>query len=210
MKKGIILQTFTLLLVCVAFYGCVPDFEETTGNIRGKIVDSQSDEPMQGVTVSISPGGTSSVTGSDGIFEFLNLSPSQYSLQAQKAGYKTNYKQISILAGETGIGDMSLTPLQTTSSVKIVPENLDFGKNETDMTFEIQNHGNDGSIKWNISGVEATWIRVNPTSGEIGQGMSASVKISVDRSMLINENTTTFIQVNIPGGSKSVKIRATK
>lgn len=210
MKKSFVLQAITLFIIGVAVVGCVRDIEESKGNIRGRIIDSHSNEPLQGVNISVSPGGLSSVTGSDGTYEFINLDPGQYSIQAQKAGYKANYKQISILAGETGVGDMTLTPLQTTSSVQILPESLDFGKTETDMTFEIKNHGNDGSIKWNISGVEATWIRVNPTSGEIGQGMSASVKISVDRSMLDNEISTAFIQVNIPGGSKSVKISATK
>lgn len=210
MQKNFIFQISKLLLLCLVFTGCVDTVADTKGNIRGKVVDSLTDEPIQGVTVTISPGGTSSVTGNDGSFEFIDLSPAQYSLQAQKSGYKTNYKQISIFAGENGVGDMTLTPLQTTSYVKVVPEFLDFGKDETDITFEIINHGNDGSIKWSISGVDAPWISIIPTSGEIGQGMSASVKVAVDRELLPKDVNTTFIQVNVPGGSKSVKITVIK
>lgn len=199
-----------LVLLCVSTVSCNPDEVDMKGNIRGKIVDALTDEPLQGVSITVSPKGESTVTGNDGTFEFVDLTPAQYSLQAQKSGYKTNYKQITIYAGETGIGDMSLTPIQTTNAIRINPESLDFEKTETDMTFEILNNGNIGNVKWNISGVEATWIKVSPLSGEIGQGMSASIRVTIDRSLLSNEVNTTFIQVNYPGGSKSVKITASK
>ncbi len=210
MKKNSLALLFNIVIICVAIIGCSPDIEDTKGNIRGKIVDSMTDEPLQGVTVTISPKGESTVTGNDGTFEFVDLTPSQYSIQAQKDGYKTNYKQISIFAGETGIGDMSLTPILTTNAIQIRPECLDFEKTETEMTFEILNQGNIGNVKWNISGVESSWIKVSPLSGEVGQGLSASIKVSVDRNLLMNEVNTTFIHVNFPGGSKSVKIIASK
>lgn len=199
-----------LMLISLCLVECVKEEIDSKGNIRGKVVDALTDEPLQGVNITVSPKGYSSVTGNDGVFEIVDLDPGQYSVQAQKSGYKTNYKQITIYAGETGVGDMSLTPLQTTSAVQIKPESLNFGKKETEMTFEITNYGNYGSIKWNMSGVEPSWIKVTPFSGEIGQGMSSSVKVSIERSFLVDEISTTYVQVNYPGGSKSVKVTVEK
>lgn len=203
--------TISLMLICFCISGCTSEeIIDTTGNIRGKVVDALTDEPLQGVTMTISPKGVSTVTGNDGTFEFVDLAPAQYSIQAQKTGYKTNYKQLSINAGETGIGDMSLAPIQMTNAVQIKPDNLEFGRNESEKIFEMSNYGNVGSLKWNISGVEASWLRITPLSGEIGQGMSISVKVSIDRAFLTEETSTTFIQVNFPGGSKSIKITVEK
>ena len=40
------------------------------------------------------------MTGSDGLFEFLELSPQQYTITVQKADYQTNRKTITAVVGE--------------------------------------------------------------------------------------------------------------
>lgn len=63
---------------------CAKDEMVYTGNIMGKVTDANSGEVLQGVTVTITPSGASRTTGSDGYFEFRDLDPKQYEIQARK------------------------------------------------------------------------------------------------------------------------------
>ena len=73
--------------------------EKTTGQIQGIITNANTNEPIQGVNISLSPTGLSAVTGSDGRYEFINLEPGQYTVQGMKAGFESNTKSINIVAG---------------------------------------------------------------------------------------------------------------
>ena len=195
------------ILLLLFLYSCSSSEPDIYGTIRGKIVSTLNDEPLQGVNVTLSPGSYSTVTGADGCFEFVDLEPGQYSLQAQKSDYKTNYKQITTVAGQVVSGDLSLTPLQTTSSVEVAPSELDFGTTQTELTFDIRNTGNIGSIEWSISGIDVDWLQVNPMKGTTGQGMASTVKVALNRALLTVQSVT-YLTVNIPGGSNSVRIIA--
>lgn len=197
---------YIIFLVGV-FYSCASDEINTLGSIRGKIVSSSNDEPLQGANVTLSPGSYSTITGTDGSFEFIDLTPKQYSLQAQKSDHKSNYKQITVIAGQVASGDLSLIPLQTTSFVKVSPTELDFGSLQTDMIFNIKNTGNTGAIEWSISGIDVKWLQVNPIKGTTGQSMDSNIKVTVNRSFLL-EKSSTYFTVNIPGGSISIHVIA--
>ena len=57
-RKNIIESMKLLLLLCVGllYVGCDgPDPVESKGSVSGKVTDSRTGEPLQGVTVSISP-----------------------------------------------------------------------------------------------------------------------------------------------------------
>lgn len=71
---------------------CSEEETDTTGTIYGRLTDAISNEPIAGANIQITPGGKSTVTGSDGSFEFRDMEAGQYKLQAQKYGYQTNYK----------------------------------------------------------------------------------------------------------------------
>lgn len=202
---GIIGFVFLLLLGA-----CSNSEYDLQGSVRGHIVNALDEEPIQGVSVTISPGGKSAITGSDGYFEFLDLEPGQYSLQAQKAEFKTNYKQLSVVSGQVTSGDLSLTPLQTTSSIEISPLQLDFGLSNTEMVANIRNTGNSGSLEWTISGISVDWLTISPLQGTTGKGMVSTVRISVIRESLSTTTATTYFTVNYPGGSTSIRVSVSK
>ena len=88
------------LLMLLLMLSCAKDEEDLTGSIYGKVTDAQSGEVLQGATVTLTPGGISRTTGSDGTYEFLNLEPGQYQVEAKKADYVTNTKSISVVTAK--------------------------------------------------------------------------------------------------------------
>ncbi|MCR5037504.1 MAG: carboxypeptidase-like regulatory domain-containing protein [Bacteroidales bacterium] len=69
--------------------------------ITGTVYDFDTGDPIQSATVTLSPSGKSTFTGSDGFFEFLDLDNNQYTVGAQKSGYGYNNKTVNTIAGET-------------------------------------------------------------------------------------------------------------
>lgn len=108
-------KIYLALFVFLLLGACAKDIEVFTGNIQGKVTDAVSGEVLQGVSVSITPSGNSKTTGSDGAFEFLDLEPKQYELQAKKEGYEPNSKTITVITGSTISGDIQLTPQKKTT-----------------------------------------------------------------------------------------------
>lgn len=189
----------------LSFASCATDEAELTGDIFGRITDSKSGEPVSSVTVTLTPGGKSTITGVDGTFLYSGVTPGQYSLQAQKEGYNTNYKQIAIVAGETASGDMALTRAAVSQNVEISPSELLFGNDITEQYFTIKNVGHAGDISWNIAGLDVDWMTVAPKSGTTGLGNTSIVKVTVDRTGL-TETVSSIITINLPGGSEAVRV----
>lgn len=103
-------KIFLFALLAVLFVGCTEDEYTLFGTISGTVTDINTGEPIGNVSLTISPSGKSSVTGSDGNYEFVDLEATQYKIQARHANYKTDTKTVNVLAGETVRGDMQLTP----------------------------------------------------------------------------------------------------
>ncbi|MCM1041173.1 MAG: carboxypeptidase-like regulatory domain-containing protein [Bacteroides sp.] len=71
------------------------------GAIYGTIADYvDTEKPIPEAYVTLSPGGKSVLSGEDGTFEFPDLEPQQYTITVQKAGYQTNRKSLTVVAGE--------------------------------------------------------------------------------------------------------------
>ena len=74
---------------------------EMFGAISGTVIDLEKGEPIEGALVTLSPTGMNVYTGSDGRFEFHDLdAPRQYTITAQKTGYCTNRKTVTIIQGD--------------------------------------------------------------------------------------------------------------
>ncbi len=72
MKKGIILTSITTLAILIAFIftTCKKAPPEIHGDINGTVYEEGTTNALQGVTIVLSPTGTTKTTGSDGKFEF--------------------------------------------------------------------------------------------------------------------------------------------
>ena len=64
-------RLFYILLAGLLFVACDDINEEIpVGRISGSVSDKTTGEPVATVSATLSPGGNSTVTGSDGSFEF--------------------------------------------------------------------------------------------------------------------------------------------
>lgn len=97
MRKVLFLFTLCLSLL---FGGCAKRIIDTTITIYGTVIDADSQYPLDGVLITLSPGAKNKYTGNDGYFEFANMDQQQYTLSAQKEGYHTDRKSVNANSGE--------------------------------------------------------------------------------------------------------------
>ena len=207
--KTKITNYYVTLLFILLYAACAKDEVDLTGDIYGKVTDSQTGEYVKGATVTLTPGGISKTTGNDGAFEFLDLEPKQYEIQVRKADYENNSKTVSVITGKTISGDMDLTPVKKEAKIELSVSSLNFGKTNSSLSFDITNKGN-AKFNWNISGLEKIdWLEVAPATGTLEAGKSNAVQVTVHRELLTENSETTLI-VNADKESVSLKITAEK
>jgi len=106
MKKIIYLVTAAALL----FFSCTEKVNET-GSIYGIITDKIDGEPMRAAGVELFKGEnllTKAVTGSEGNYEFNNLSNGQYILKVTVHGYRDIEYNVLVNSGTPARADMQL------------------------------------------------------------------------------------------------------
>ena len=91
-------------------FSCSKEEQDSFGSLYGLVTDNLTGNPLGNVTVTLSPGGTTKLTGSDGMFEYSELAPQQYTITVQKSGYHTNRKFASAVAGENTQVNITMTP----------------------------------------------------------------------------------------------------
>ncbi|MBQ7661840.1 MAG: carboxypeptidase regulatory-like domain-containing protein [Prevotella sp.] len=106
MKKILLLCLMALPL----FLSCTKEENDSFGTLYGVVSDVKTGSPLDNVTVTLSPGGTTKLTGSDGLFEYSELTPQQYTITVQKTGYQTNRKTLSAVVGEKTEANITMTP----------------------------------------------------------------------------------------------------
>lgn len=206
---GNLILSGVLLFFCSLFQSCTKDEVETTGTIYGIVNDADNDEPLQGAAVSLKPTGKTTNTGSDGSYEFQDMEPGQYTIQIKKTGYKTNTKQITVIAGEKASGDMMLK--KGDFAIRLSTAVLNFGSQSTSKTFTVQNIGTSGkSISWSVTKAStADWLSVMPASGSTASAKESTVVVNVDRDK-IKKDETAILLVEGEGESHSVEISVAK
>ncbi len=84
--------------------GKVSDVEVTLecayGSIKGAVKDTQG-ASVENCLVSIYPGGNTILTGADGIIEFKDLTPGEYTLTFKKGGFADKTQKVTVVAGKT-------------------------------------------------------------------------------------------------------------
>ncbi|MDO5420400.1 MAG: LamG-like jellyroll fold domain-containing protein [Bacteroides sp.] len=202
MNKLIVKAGIMLLLIIVG--ACTSSEEDTTGSIYGKVTDNKSGEVLQGVTITLTPGGLSRTTGSDGTYEFLDLKAQQYQVQAQKAEYVTNTKSVNVLVGQAASGDMRLTPEKKDAEITITPSSLNFGSTQEEMSVTITNNGNT-ETEWTLELGSNSWLSANPKAGRIGSNKTQSIVFSVNRDKL-GESKSVVVNLSAFGNSFPISV----
>lgn len=168
------------LVLCVLLMGaCAKDIVKLTGDIKGMVKDYDNSRLIENCEVTITPGGYTTITNSNGAWEYTNLEPGEYTLTFRKAGYNDESRKISIVSGQTANLDILM---RAKSPFDISESYYDFGDYTSEHTFICYNNSN-GVSDYEIYNFPE-WITSNKKSGSISSGSSDTFRLSVDRNKL--------------------------
>lgn len=197
MKKYRILYIICLLLII----SCAKDIIDLSGSIEGIVKDNVTSEPLQGVSITLSPSGKSATTGNDGRYSFPELDAGNYSIEFSKVGYEANKKEVTVLAGKPMQVDAMLNKI--TNALIVNPTTLNFGDLETSKTLFVYSLEQLGDIRYTIK-VDADWISLSKSDGN-ATSTGDKITITIDRSKLSIGNyeknitvTSSYGEVVIP------------
>ena len=202
-------------LICIMLAGllctaCADDIQEevTVGRISGVVSDKNTGEPVATVSAVLSPGGNSTVTGSDGSFEFVDLSPGEYTVNINKEGYKSNDKVVTVAANQTTQAHLLIERIPAVITADRTE--LDFGKDYgvNTLSFNIVNN-NYEKLSWEMVN-NCGWITdVSPKSGSLDYGKTGTIIVKIDRDLLADGNNTTVLVLSTEGvGSTEITVKA--
>ena len=121
MKKGVFFF-FGIAILFGLFQSCDSKDQEITGGIYGVVTDKATGEPIKSAGVTLSPNGSTTVTGSDGHFEFTNLAHGGYAVIINKTDYKEfTSGMIVVENGQTTHVDVQIEKLPP--SFEVTPKN---------------------------------------------------------------------------------------
>lgn len=109
MNKLMLAASLAIVLLCSG--SCSNDEHDFYSTLYGTVSDSRSGDPVNAASIILSPGSKTTVSGSDGHYEFTDLEVEQYTITVQKDGYATNRKTVSAVSGESVRADIPLTPV---------------------------------------------------------------------------------------------------
>lgn len=157
---------------------------DLTGSITGTVKDYDDGGLISNCQITMSPGGLSKNTGTDGQFEFEDVSPGIYSLTFKKSGYEDETKSVSVIAGK--ISSLPVTLKALKANMAVSESKLEFGASVTTKSFTVSNTGK-GNLEWNVV-KNADWLTCTPVEGTVSPSQSATLVVTVDRQGLERGN----------------------
>ncbi|MBO6025669.1 MAG: virulence RhuM family protein [Bacteroidales bacterium] len=216
MKTKCFFRIAALLVLCCVMIGCGKD--NKPGSIVGTVTDYSSGEPVAKANVQLRPGGETTLTGSDGMYEFLDVAAGSYFITVSKAEYTDLIDDyvIEVKDGKMVRRDVQIQKRPATMHIydneSQELSELDFGSDGgvTQKSFSIFNGGTQ-AINFTITKT-ANWIsNISQTSGTIGMGVTCTIVVTINREMLASgDNITTLLVTASEGGSKELTIKAKK
>jgi hypothetical protein len=140
----------------------------TTGSLSGRVVDSASQAPLSGVSITVaSPSQTeTAVTDAAGRFSFVSLAPDTYAVTAKKDGFDT-----TSLPGVTVFADQTQTI--TVALVKTVAV---LGKVNVTASGGLVRPGTTADV-YSVSGANASAAGAAAGTGNLNQAYSAMASV---------------------------------
>lgn len=182
---------------------CSAPIVDTFGSISGVVLDEKTNDPLAGVTVSLTPSGHSQVTDKEGTFQFENLEPAEYTLTFTMKGYDGANRKTTVKAGASSSVHVTLSPLQYKLSVE--PSILDFGKVQTSIKITITNQGTK-SVAYDVTSSNK-WLNLSKSSGVVSSVDYITAVVS--REGLSAGNYDATITFDISGSQTVVPVKMT-
>ena len=193
---------FVIVMVAFASSCGSSDPVDISGSIIGTVYDGEKNEPLQGVKMTLSPLGKSTTTSQSGTYSFTDINAGSYTVQAEKSGYRTDSRSVTINVGDNGPFDFHLMP--SSAGLQVSQLTLDFGNDNTTLTLDLKNTGS-ATLNWQIS-ENIEWLQCTPTSGSIAPNSTASVIVNVDRTGLERGSYTQSLAISSNAGSAVVTV----
>lgn len=185
-----------------------------TGTIHGVVTDYATGEPIKNAGVTLMPIGNTTITGSEGQFQFDNLEPRTYQLMIQKTGYEiltTTNLQLSLGAIIPQNLQMTVMPpsLKVLDDKRNPIDTLFFGVGVLDDNVRLFNILNDGveDLNWEVLS-NSRWIKsIQPQSGVLKTTETVGVIVEINRSIMTNiEGELSSLHVVTDNGSKEIML----
>lgn len=209
MKNHSIIKLAALLYICCSMVGClkidVDNLDDivnsTKGSIYGTVTDFVTGDPVSNVNVRLNPNGETTLTGSDGIYQFDNVEFGQYWLSLSKYGYEDLDDDYVIVIQENQSARRDVQIKSSVSSFQVLMNGqqedvLDFGKDPSlnVLNFLIVNQGAtemliniEGSNNWISLPYNMHQIHIKPNEG-------FTAKVEIKRSLLnVGENVGNLV-----------------
>lgn len=166
------------------------------GSIVGCVKDYNDARLISNCQVSLSPGGKTFTTSTDGKYEFNGLTPGEYSLSFSKSGYTEDSKSVTVKAGEATTADCLL---KAKSSFSLSETSYDFGDLEDNKTFYCYNNSS-SDCSYSISNIP-DWLSFSKTEGTVRYDSNDSFTVTVDRTKVGEGAYTQTVNVAFSGKS---------
>lgn len=205
--KAIRVLFATLVAICA--WSCSSDLDETltVGSISGTVSDKTTGEPVATVNIALSPGGMSTVTGTDGSYTFDNLEGGNYELAISKEGYQSVSYPVYVSEGAPTPAHLLIERIP--GIVTADREQLDFGENTSNntMSFNIVNRTYE-DLEWTIE-ERCDWIvEVKPDKGTLKYGKTEGIIVVIDRDKLESGENKSSIVIRSSNGSSQLTVTA--
>ena len=222
MRINYFIKHAALLLVCCAMLGCGKEDNPSdgggsgSGSIYGTITDFATGDPVRNANVQLRPSGETTLTGYDGMYEFLDIPDGNYSITVSKAEYTDLIDDyvIAVKNGRRMRRDVQIEKIPTWIRLTNMAGNditeLDFGSNASInmLSFNIFNNGT-VSISCSIV-YSCEWITsVSSVPSTLSPGQNIMVSVQIDRSRLAAGSNSTDLYVTSNNGSNVLHIYAT-
>lgn len=208
-----------LAIFCLTWYGCTKEETETNdkvdGAIYGTITDFATGEPVINANVSLRPGGETTLTGIDGMYEFLNVEDGDYSITVSKAEYTTliDPYTIQVKNGKRMRRDVQIkkkpTIIQTVDANGHDISIIDFGS-DASMVAKTLYIFNNGTVTVSCrTEYTCSWIAsVSSLPNQITPGQTVPVTVNINRNLLASGQNTTVLTFATNNGSAEITVKA--
>lgn len=177
--------------------------QQTTGNVMGTISDyANANAPIAGATVTLASSGQSKTTGSDGRYEFKDLTPGTYTITVSANEYEGGQKDVVVEAGKTATCDFQLQKGAT--NVEVTPQNLTYASDVEQLSFTIKN-GSSSTQQYTISNIP-DFVSVSSSTGMISAKGSEAVTVTVLNRNQIKDKKNAQIKVTVGNNAFIVNI----
>ena len=215
-----LISLFSLLLIFVSilnFNSCKPDSIEELGSIYGVVTDKATGEPVKNANVQLRPSGETTLTGTDGRYEFVDLKNGEYSITVSKTEYTDLVDDyVIVIDGDKAMRrDVQIEKIP--ALLKILDSNgneievLDFGSMQDDNTrmFSIFNNSM-MSLEYELYKTASWIIKLSSEKGVMSPGETKPIVITIDRTELSMGDNVTTLTVITNNGGKQLTLKANK